>query len=152
MLAEYALGVVTGLLMLFPFWECLPAPLPPQSANPLLICQDLMEHPPHGGAAGLEAQVWLTEQNCGCDGLAECHPVRLELGDVWDCPTHLYIMIVMDKGLNVTVGIGLGRKEKNKEENKTHLYSVTQRCILKALLRLCQYRNFIRVLCLLLFH
>lgn len=47
--------------------------------------------------------------------------MRLELGDVWDCPIHLYIMIVMDKALNVTVDNGLGRKEMNKEENKTHL-------------------------------
>lgn len=30
-------------------------------------------------------------------GEIECHPGRLDLSDVWDCPTHLYIMTMMVK-------------------------------------------------------
>lgn len=67
-----------------------------------------------GDVADLEAQPWLTECNCGCDGLPECHAAKLELGDVWNCPTHLYIMTVMDKGLNASVGNRIGKKWKGK--------------------------------------
>lgn len=67
---------------------------------------------PGASSANVVAQPRITERSCGCDDMTECHPARLELGDVWDCPTHLYIMTVMDKGSNATLGNRMREKRK----------------------------------------
>lgn len=65
--------MITGLLV----WFSLPGMPPGPTSLPCF--QDLQEQPVPGDLADVEAQPWLTESNCGSDGLPGCHQLNLNL-------------------------------------------------------------------------